>query len=72
MTEVLAGMEAGTEISELCRVEEFNPTQKNTVERSSWSVVPTRSLAGGKDDAAAPDPHEWEMICMRGDCGDHA
>ena len=64
---VLAGMEAGTEISELCRVEGISPTQYY-----SWK----KQLVGGADavfgkgrngkaDAGSADPHEKEVTRLR-------
>jgi transposase len=64
---VLAGMEAGTEISELCRVEGINPTQyyswKKQLVSGAEAVFGKRR--GGKDESAASDPHEQEMNRMR-------
>ena len=64
---VLAGMESGTEISELCRVEGISPTQYY-----SWK----KQLVGGaeavfgkrrsrKDEEGTTDPHEQELNRMR-------
>ncbi len=64
---VLAGMEAGTEISELCRVEGINPTQyyswKKQLIAGADAVFGKRRV--GKDGAVTPDPHEQEMNRMR-------
>ena len=64
---VLTGMEAGTEISELCRVEGINPTQyyswKKQLIGGADAVFGKRR--GGKAGAAGPDPHEQEMNRMR-------
>jgi len=64
---VLAGLEAGTEISELCRVEGINPTQyyswKKQLVSGADAVFGKRG--GGKDSAATPDPHEQDMNRMR-------
>jgi transposase len=64
---VLAGMEAGTEISELCRVEGINPTQyyswKKQLIGGADAVFGKRR--GGKDESAAADPHEQELNRMR-------
>ncbi len=63
---VLAGMESGTEISELCRVEGINPTQyyswKKQLVSGADAVFGKRR--GGKDPAAV-DPHEQELNRMR-------
>jgi transposase-like protein len=64
---VLAGMEAGTEISELCRVEGINPTQyyswKKQLLGGADAVFGKRR--GGKDESSGPDPHEKEMNRLR-------
>jgi transposase len=64
---VLAGMEAGTEISELCRVEGINPTQyyswKKQLVSGADAVFGKRR--GGKDDVASVDPHEKEVTRLR-------
>ena len=64
---VLAGMEAGTEISELCRVEGINPTQyyswKKQLVSGADAVFGKRGAAKGA--AATPDPHEQDMNRMR-------
>lgn len=64
---VLAGMEAGTEISELCRVEGINPTQyyswKKQLIGGAESVFGGRR--GGKEEAAGMDPHEKEVTRLR-------
>ena len=64
---VLAGMEAGTEISELCRIEGINPTQyyswKKQLVGGADAVFGKRR--GGKDEPIAPDPHEQEINRMR-------
>ena len=63
---VIAGMDSGTEISELCRVEGINPTQyyswKKQLVSGADAVFGKR---GGKDSAAASDPHEQDMNRMR-------
>ena len=64
---VLAGMEPGTEISELCRVEGINPTQyyswKKQLLGSAEAVfgAKTKNTAG----AATVDPKEQELNRMR-------
>jgi transposase len=64
---VLAGMEAGTEISELCRVEGINPTQyyswKKQLLGGAEAVFGRRRK--GLDEMTAPDPHEQELNRMR-------
>lgn len=64
---VLAGMEAGTEISELCRVEGINPTQyyswKKQLVGGANAVFGKRR--NGKDEPAAVDPHEKEVTRLR-------
>jgi len=64
---VLAGMEAGTEISELCRVEGINPTQyyswKKQLIGGAEAVFGKRR--GGKDETVAEDPHVRDMNRMR-------
>jgi len=64
---VLAGMEAGTEISELCRVEGISPTQyyswKKQLVGGAEAVFGKRR--NGKAETTAPDPHEKEMNRMR-------
>lgn len=64
---VLAGMEAGTEISELCRVEGISPTQyyswKKQLAGGAEAVFGKRR--NGKSETAESDPHEKEMNRMR-------
>lgn len=64
---VLAGMEAGVEISELCRVEGINPTQyyswKKQLVGGAEAVFGTRR--GGQNAAGSPDPHEQELNRLR-------
>lgn len=64
---VLAGMEADTEISELCRVEGINPTQyyswKKQLVSGADAVFGKRR--NGKDEAAAVDPHEKDVARLR-------
>lgn len=64
---VLAGMEAGTEISELCRVEGINPTQyyswKKQLVSGANAVFGKRR--GGKENASNTDPHEQEVTRLR-------
>jgi transposase len=64
---VLAGMEAGTEISELCRVEGINPTQyyswKKQLVNGADAVFGKRGR--GKDEAAKADPQAEELNRMR-------
>ena len=64
---VLAGMETGTEISELCRVEGINPTQyyswKKQLIGGAEAVFGKRS--GGKAEPAKADPKEAELNRMR-------
>ncbi len=64
---VLAGMEAGTEISELCRVEGINPTQyyswKKQLIGGAEAVFGKRR--GGNETAVVEDPHERELNRMR-------
>ena len=64
---VLAGMESGTEISELCRVEGINPTQyyswKKQLLNGADAVFGKRR--GGKDEAGVVDPHEQELARLR-------
>lgn len=64
---VLAGMEAETEISELCRVEGINPTQYYSWKKQllSGAEAVFAKRRGGKDESAAIDPHEQEMNRMR-------
>lgn len=64
---VLAGMEAGAEISELCRREGLSPTQYY-----SWKKLllgSAEAVYGGqgkrKEDAASVDPKEQELNRMR-------
>jgi transposase-like protein len=60
-------MEAGTEISELCRVEGINPTQYYSWKKQliSGADAVFGKRRGGKADAATPDSHEQEMNRMR-------
>lgn len=64
---VLAGMESGTEISELCRVEGISPTQyyswKKQLIGGADAVFGKRR--NGKAETTEPDPHEKEMNRMR-------
>lgn len=64
---VLAGMESGTEISELCRVEGISPTQyyswKKQLVGGAEAVFGKRRK--GKEEATARDPHEQELNRMR-------
>jgi len=64
---VLAGMEAGTEISELCRVEGINPTQyyswKKQLISGAEAVFGKRRLV--QDAAERTDPHEKELNRLR-------
>ena len=64
---VLAGMEAGTEISELCRVEGINPTQyyswKKQLVSGADAVFGKRR--GSKNAADSTDPHEKEVNRLR-------
>ena len=64
---VLAGMEAGTEISELCRVEGINPTQyyswKKQLVSGADAVFGKRK--GDKGGAGKVDPHEQEVARLR-------
>ena len=64
---VLAGMETGTEISELCRVEGINPTQyyswKKQLIGGAEAVFGKRS--GGKTEPVKADPKEAELNRMR-------
>ena len=64
---VLAGMEAGTEISELCRVEGINPTQyyswKKQLMGSADAVF--GKGGGGKNGADKIDPREQEVTRLR-------
>ena len=64
---VLAGMESGTEISELCRVEGINPTQyyswKKQLVGGAEAVFGKRS--GDKAAAAKIDPREADLNRMR-------
>ena len=64
---VLAGMESGTEISELCRVEGINPTQyyswKKQLISGADAVFGKRGR--GKEDAAKVDPQAEELNRMR-------
>jgi transposase-like protein len=64
---VLAGMEAGTEISELCRVEGINPTQYYSWKKQliSGADAVFGKRRSGKDASATPDPHEQDMNRMR-------
>ena len=64
---VLAGMEAGTEISELCRVEGINPTQYYTWKKQLISGADAifGKRRGGKDEPAAADPHEEKVNRLR-------
>ena len=64
---VLAGMESGTEISELCRVEGINPTQYYSWKKQlvSGADVVFGKRGKAKDGASVPDPHEQEMNRMR-------
>lgn len=62
---VLAGMEAGADISELCRREGLSPTQYY-----SWKKLllgSAEAVYGGKrkDDPAVSDPKEQELNRMR-------
>ena len=64
---VLSGMESGTEISELCRVEGISPTPyyswKKQLVGGAEAVFGKRR--GRKDARAATDPHEQELNRMR-------
>lgn len=64
---VLTGMEAGTEISELCRVEGINPTQyyswKKQLVGGAEAVFGKRR--GVNEAVAVDDPHERELNRMR-------
>ena len=64
---VLADMESGTEVSELCRVEGVNPTQYNSWKKQLMGGAEAvfGKKRGGKDSAGTPDPHEQEMNRMR-------
>lgn len=64
---VFAGMEAGTEISELCRVEGINPTQYYSWKKQliSGADAVFGKRRGGRDDLAAPDAHEQERNRLR-------
>lgn len=64
---VLAGMESGTEISELCRVEGINPTQYYSWKKQliSGADAVFGKRGGGKNPAVTPDPHEKDMNRMR-------
>ena len=61
---VLAGMEAGTEISELCRVEGISPTQyyswKKQLVSGAEAVFGKRRGVAGRT-----DPHEQEVNRLR-------
>ena len=64
---VLAGMEAGTEISELCRREGISPTQyyswKKQLVGSAESIYGEKG--NGKRGASKPDPKEEELNRLR-------
>lgn len=64
---VLAGMEAGTEISELCRREGISPTQyyswKKQLIGSAESIYGDRGNA--KAGASKPDPKEEQLNRLR-------
>lgn len=64
---VLAGMEAGTEISELCRVEGINPTQyyswKKQLLSGAEAVFGKRERI--RDEAAMTDPQTRQLNRMR-------
>ena len=64
---VLAGMEAGTEISELCRVEGINPTQyyswKKQLLSGAEAVFGKRERV--KDEAATVDPQTRQLNRLR-------
>ena len=64
---VLAGMEAGTEISELCRVEGINPTQYYSWKKQliSGADAVFGKRRGGQDEPAAEDPHAKELNRLR-------
>ena len=64
---VLAGMEAGTEISELCRVEGINPTQYYSWKKQliTGAVAVFGKRRGGKDEIVAEDPPVRDMNRMR-------
>lgn len=64
---VLAGMEAGTEISELCRVEGINPTQYYSWKKQliSGADAVFGKRRGGKDEPGAVDPHEEKVNRLR-------
>jgi transposase-like protein len=64
---VMAGMEAGAEISELCRREGLSPTQyyswKKQLLGSAEAVFGTKG--NGKQGESKPDPKEQELTRMR-------
>ena len=64
---VLAGMEAGTEISELCRTEGINPTQYYSWKKQliSGADAVFGKRRNGKDRVADVDPHEKEVTRLR-------
>ena len=64
---VLAGIEAGTEISELCRVEGINPTQYYSWKKQliSGADAVFGKRRSDKDASATLDPHEQDMNRMR-------
>ena len=64
---VLAGMEPGTEISELCRVEGINPTQYYSWKKQliSGADAVFGKRRGSREDLLAPDPHEQELNRLR-------
>jgi transposase len=69
---VLAGMESGTEVSELCRVEGISPTQyyswKKQLVGGAEAVFGQRRK--GKNETATTDPHEQELNRMRAVIGE--
>ena len=70
---VLAGMESGTEISELCRTEGINPTQyyswKKQLVSGADAVFGKRR--SGKNDGGGVDPHEKDISPTGSDRRDH-